>query len=182
MYLYFLPLPQEPDKRILNELPAEEKREEIPVPTSDGGVEVTEATFLPASEWLRKEANGEIILFPPQFLLLHLVSQFLDRKPRVAAHSVNELGKRRSELVEFIHSGTPPWTDKCICPRMLKFTSDGRAVLSLDHPGPELKDASRKGETERVVYVRFKKGAARELSVGWRKDAFTEDAKVKNNL
>lgn len=173
MYLYFLPLPLAPEseKHLLEEIPEGGKPEEIQVPTSDGGVEITEARFLPASEWLRLAQRGEIILFPPQFLLLHLVAGFLDKEPRPAdssAASLEELEWRRRELVEFVYSGSPPWTEKCISPKMLKMGEDGRAVLGLDHPGPELRGSERRGESERVVIVKFKKGEAREVEVAWR--------------
>ncbi|OJJ35497.1 hypothetical protein ASPWEDRAFT_40698 [Aspergillus wentii DTO 134E9] len=177
MYLYFLPLPVESEKQLLDAIPAEGEREEIQVPTSDGGIEVTEARFLPATEWLRMANSGEIILFPPQFLLLHLVSEFLDKGSRAENPSAEDLAQRRSELVEFVHSGTPPWTDKCISPKMLQMTPDGRAVLALDHPGPELKGSDRRGESERVVLVRFKKGAAREVEVGWKKGIMEDQRK-----
>ncbi|KAK1148959.1 hypothetical protein N8T08_007634 [Aspergillus melleus] len=170
MYLYFLPLPLESEKSLLKELPAEGEREEIQVPTSDGGIEVTEARFLPASEWLHMAQQGEIMLFPPQFLLLHLVSQFLDKEPR-AGTSIDDLKNRRTQLVEFAHSGTPPWTKKCISPKMLKMTSDKRTVLALDHPGSELKGSDRQGESDRVVLVRFSQGAARQLEVCWKKES-----------
>ncbi|PLB37842.1 NUDIX hydrolase [Aspergillus candidus] len=182
MYLYFLPLPLESEKPLLNEIPAEGEKEEIQVPTSDGGVEVTEARFLPASEWLRMARAGEIILFPPQFLLLHLVAEFLDKSPRGPGVAVEELKKRREGLVEFVHSGQPPWTDKCISPKMLKVAEDGRAVLALDHPGPELKGTGRRGEADRVVKVKFKQGSARELELQWKKDVFREDGGEKSNL
>lgn len=181
MYLYFLPLPLESEKPLLNEIPAEGEKEEIQVPTSDGGVEVTEARFLPASEWLRMARAGEIILFPPQFLLLHLVAEFLDQSPR-APGVVEELKRHREGLVEFVHSGQPPWTDKCISPKMLKMAEDGRAVLALDHPGPELKGTGRRGEADRVVKVKFKQGSARELELQWKKDALRETGGEKSNL
>ncbi|ODM18867.1 hypothetical protein SI65_05484 [Aspergillus cristatus] len=173
MYLYFLPLPVAPEseKRLLEELPEGGKPEQIHLPTSDGGIEVTEARFLPACEWLRLARAGEIILFPPQFLLLHLVSEILDKDPRPvdsSPASLAELERRRAELVKFVHSGTPPWTEKCISPKMLKMAGDGRAVLGLDHPGPELGASERKGESERVVIVRFGKGEAREVDVASR--------------
>lgn len=164
MYLYFLPLPLDSEKSLLSEIPAEGEREEIQVPTSDGGIEVTEARFLPASEWLRMAREGEIMLFPPQFLLLHLVSQFLDKDSR-AETPIDDLKNRRTQLVEFVHSGTPPWTEKCISPKMLKMMSDKRTVLALDHPGPELKDSDKRGESDRVVLVRFSQGTARQLEV-----------------
>lgn len=180
MYLYFLPLPVNVDKKLLDQLPSEGEHEEHQVPTSDGGIEVTEAQFLPASEWVSRAQKAEIILFPPQFLLLHLVSGFLDREPRADA-SVEEMEKRRQALVEFVHSGSPPWTDKCISPKMLLMTSDGRSVLGLNDPGPELKGSSKRGESEMVVLVRFKKGSAREVAVGWKKDVLQEE-RGKSNL
>lgn len=170
MYLYFLPLPLGSDKSLLSEIPAEGEREEIQIPTSDGGVEIAEAQFLPASEWLRQAEQGEIILYPPQFVLLSLASQFLDKEPRAA--SAEELQQRRAQLIEFAHSGSPPWTEKCISPKVGKFTEDGRAIMKLDHPGPELQGTERRGESDRVVFVRFKDGSARELSMAWKKDIF----------
>lgn len=170
MYLYFLPLAQ----RLQDELPTDGDREEIPIPTNDGGVEITEARFLRASEWLRLARAGKVMLFPPQFLLLHLVAGFLD-PPQPApgpapgpGTDTTELEKRRQALREFVHSGSPPWTEKCISPKMLKIGDDGRAVLALDQPGPELAGSGRRGETERVVLVRFRKGEAREVEVNWK--------------
>ncbi|KAJ5389988.1 uncharacterized protein N7496_001056 [Penicillium cataractarum] len=174
MYIYFMPLPVNADKKLLDELPKEGEREEIQVPSSDGGIEVTEAQFLPAAEWLRRAQSAEIILFPPQFLLLHLVSGFLDKDPR-SGISVEEMEKRRAGLVEFVHSGSPAWTHKCISPKMMKVMEDGRAVLALHDPGLELKGSNRRGESEYVVLVRFTKGTAREVTVAWRKDIFKEE-------
>lgn len=181
MYLYFMPLPTTVDKKLLEELPSEGEREEIQVPTSDGGIEVTEAQFLRASEWLRRAQEGEIILFPPQFLLLNLVSGFLDQEPR-SGTSVEELEKRRTALVDFVHSGSPPWSEKYISPKMLKMTEDGRTVLSLDDAGPELKGSGRKGESDRVVLVRFKKGGPRDVKVMWKKDALQEGGEERSHL
>ncbi|EPS30365.1 hypothetical protein PDE_05316 [Penicillium oxalicum 114-2] len=169
MYLYFMPLPVNVDKQVLEDLPREGEREEIQVPSSDGGIEVTEAQFLPAAEWLRRAQNGEIILFPPQFLLLHLVSGFLDEHPRTGL-STEEMENRRTKLVEFVHSGSPAWTDKCISPKMTKVAADGRTVLALHDPGFELKGSNRQGESDYVVLVRFVKGSAREVAVALKKD------------
>ncbi|KAL6237383.1 hypothetical protein BDW75DRAFT_204026 [Aspergillus navahoensis] len=170
MYLYFLPLPLDSEKSVLSEIPAEGEREEIQIPTSDGGVEIAEAQFLPASDWLGKATRGEIILFPPQFVLLNLAAQFLDKEPRTVAP--DELQRRRTQLIDFAHSGSPPWTEKCISPKVGKFAEDGRAVLTLEHPGPELEGTDRRGESERVVLVRFQDGSARELRLAWKKDIF----------
>jgi len=176
-----MPLPVNLDKKLLEELPAEGEREEIQVPSSDGGIEITEAQFLPASEWLRRAQSGGIILFPPQFLLLHLISGFLDQEPRPGA-SMEEMEKRRVALVKFVHSGSPAWTDKCISPKMLKMTEDGRTVLALDDAGLELKGSGRRGESDRVVLVRFKKGSVREVNVAWKRDALQERKEGRSNL
>ncbi|PWY78594.1 hypothetical protein BO94DRAFT_537796 [Aspergillus sclerotioniger CBS 115572] len=171
MYLYFLPLPLDIEKPILDEIPSDGQTEEIQIPTSDGGMEISEARFLPASEWIRMAHDGEVMLFPPQFLLLHLVAEFLNPGPS-GTESVDELQKRRAELMQFIQSGQPSWTEKYICPKMLKVSSDGRTVLALDHPGPELKSSGRQGETDRVVLVKFKKGSVQDVEVRWKKDMF----------
>lgn len=181
MYLYFMPLPVNIDKRLLEDLPDEGERDEVPVPTSDGGVEVTEAQFLPAAAWLDRAQKGEIILFPPQFLLLHLVSGFLDQESRSTV-SNGEMEERRAALMKFVHSGSPPWTDKYISPKMLKVTEDGRTVLALDDAGPELKGSDKRGESDRVVLVRFTKGSAREVTVAWKKDALREGKEGRSNL
>ncbi|KAJ5574286.1 uncharacterized protein N7459_008713 [Penicillium hispanicum] len=176
-----MPLTVNVDKQLLDELPTEGEREEIQIPTSDGGIEITEAQFLPASEWLRRARSGEIILFPPQFLLLHLVSGFLDQESQ-SGDLVEDMEKRRAALVEFVHSGSPAWTHKCISPKMLKMTEDGRAVLALSEPGPELEGSRRGGESDRVVLVRFKKGSAREVTVAWKKDVFHKSKEDRGNL
>ncbi|OJJ46992.1 hypothetical protein ASPZODRAFT_131910 [Penicilliopsis zonata CBS 506.65] len=179
MYLYMLPFPQELDRQLLGDVLVEGQQEAVQTPTDDGGIEVTEARFLPASEWLRMARSEEAILFPPQFLLLHLISQFLDRDPR-PVESVEELKKRRTELVEFVHSGNPPWTHKFISPKMLKMSQDGRSVLALDDPGPELKGSDKKGDADLVIVVRFQRegmqkgGSPREVDVVSRSDVFRE--------
>lgn len=181
MYLYFLPLPLESDKRVLQEMPTEGERDEIQIPTSDGGIEVTAAEIRPSAEWLGMAGRGEIMLFPPQYMLLHLVSQHLDKQPR-PDNSVEELGRRRRELIDFVHSGSTPWSEKCISPRMFKISSDGRAVLGLHNPGPELKGTNRTGELDRVVLVEFVKGVGpRNVEVKWKKDVLEED-REKSNL
>lgn len=182
MYIYFLPLPQEAGaQHLLEEIPAEGEREEIQVPTSDGGIEVTEAVFLPATQWLQKAQSGEVILFPPQFLLLHLLAQFLDKPPRPTTDTA-ELERRRAQVVEFVHSGNPPWTHKYISPTMMTTSPDGRAVLALNHPGLELKGSGKSGDSDMVVLVRFSKAGPREVEVQWKKDLLAQIHKDKSNL
>ncbi|KAL8652148.1 MAG: hypothetical protein Q9210_002855 [Variospora velana] len=164
MYLYFLPL---------------EAQEGIPqmlhLPTSDGGVEHTEAEFLPAREWLARAQADKIILFPPQFFLLSLVADFLGTTPGAedgaeGLLSTERLQAQREALLDFVKSGDPPWGEKCISPSPLR--KDGKElIMGLDEPGPELEGTDRKGDDERVIWVRFKgKDGTSGLRVGWRKD------------
>ena len=176
-----MPLPVNIEDRLVQGLPIESKREELQVPTGDGGIEITEAQFLPATKWLHRANKGEIILFPPQYLLLHLVSGFLDQEPQSGA-LIEELEKRRTALVEFVHSGSPPWTHKYISPKMLKMSEDGRAVLALNEPGPELAGSKRRGEEDRVILVRFQKGSAREVSVAWKTDIIQKGREYQNKI
>lgn len=182
MYLYFLPIPDD-DSSVKHGDTAQGLpkggKQEVQVPTSDGGIEINEATFLPASDWLQKARAGEIMLYPPQFLLLSIVSQFLDQQQQSPASVplTKEKEARRKKLLEFIHSGNPPWTDKFVSPRSLKMLDDDRSVLALDHPGPELNGSGKKGESERVILVRFGKGGPTDVDVRWKKDIMGEASK-----
>ncbi|KAK5679008.1 hypothetical protein LTS10_008663 [Elasticomyces elasticus] len=192
MYLYFLPT--------LNSTPIteatandDEAEVRIPVPTTDGGLEHTTARFLPASVWLRLAQEGRIILFPPQFFLLHQVAQHFDDLPSPTAYGSisreplprEELEARRKRLQDFVQTGDPPWTEKCISPTALpprdgKMRADGRAVLGLNKPGPELEAANlgRKGIAEQCVLVEFKKEGPRKLAVISREEALGATAKL----
>lgn len=80
--------------------------------------------------------------------------------------------------MEFVKTGEPAWGEKCISPTVLglpggKRREDGRVVLGLDRPGPEV-DGKRKGDTERVVLVEFKKEGPRRLEVESRKDVLAQ--------
>lgn len=183
MYLYFLPT--------LSATPISSSEEDaevaIPTPTSDGGKEHTTARFLPASAWLRLAQEGRIILFPPQFFLLHQVAQHFDALPSPTAYASisreqpprDELETRRKRLLDFVKTGSPPWTEKCISPSVLpardgKKRDDGRVVLGLDRPGPELEGSGRQGLSEQVVLVSFRKEGPRQLAVGSRKEVLGE--------
>ncbi|WEW58966.1 hypothetical protein PRK78_004434 [Emydomyces testavorans] len=167
MYLYFLPPSQ-------GDISAFAGDTELQVPSTDGGIEITEAQFLPATEWLRRARVGDIIMFPPQVLLLSFVAQFLDQpgpngnSPQ--SISAEESKRRRSELIKFAHSGSPPWTHKFISPHPIGKVADGRQILDLSDPGPELKGTDKKGEVDRVVLVRFNKEGPREVEIRWRSE------------
>ncbi|KAK3070271.1 hypothetical protein LTR53_010742 [Teratosphaeriaceae sp. CCFEE 6253] len=192
MYLYFLPT--------LNSTPLTEASQDddeaevrIPVPTTDGGLEHTTARFLPASVWLRLAQEGRIILFPPQFFLLHQVAQHFDNLPSPTAYGSlsrepiprEELEARRKTLEDFVKTGDPPWTEKCISPTVQpprggKMREDGRVVLGLNRPGPELEAAKtgRKGVAEQCVLVEFKKEGPRKLAVISREEVMEAPAKL----
>ena len=78
--------------------------------------------------------------------------------------------------MDFVKSGSPPWTDKCISPTSLMWKqTDGRVVLGLDKPGPELANSQRKGDVDRVVLVDFRKEGPRRVEVAWRTDVFKDE-------
>lgn len=196
MYLYFLPTlatipPFESTGNPTNETSADEAAEaRIPVPTTDGGIEHTNARFLPAATWCRLAQEGRIIMFPPQFFLLHQVAQFLDGlssptaydsvpSPLDAAIPRTELEARRRRLLDFVKNSQPPWTEMCICPTPLppsrdgKPREDGRAILGLHRPGPELEagKVGRSGCFDQCVLVAFGKEGPRRVAVISREEA-----------
>ncbi len=180
MYLYFLPLPSESPAH--GSLPVQSEAI-IPIPTSDGGIEHTAARFLPPSTWLSMARSGEIILFPPQFFLLHLLHPYLSPENVPNIVEPQELARQREALLDFLQTGDPPWGEKCMSPTGVMWKSgDGRAVLALDKPGPELEGSGRSGDSERVVLVKFNKEGPRELEVAWKKDVFKEERRLKGKL
>lgn len=171
MYLYFLPLAHSGLPQMLH------------IPTSDGGIEHTEAEFLPAVEWLSRAQADSIILFPPQFFLLSLVADFLKPSAADATETLptNVLQSQRDALLEFVKTGDPPWGEVCISPSPLK--KEGKQlVMGLDEPGLELEGTGRKGDVERVIWVQFKgKEGTSGLKVGWRKDVVPEKLSDEEN-
>ena len=184
MYLYFLPLPS---SQLAPEDPEEghtaiKPEAIIHKPTPDGGKEHTSARFLPPSKWLSMAQSGEIILFPPQFFLLHLLTPFLSPENIPNVLNVEQLEQQRTLVKDFVKSGHPSWMEKCISPTALgNSLPDGRVALGLNHPGVELDGSDRKGDDERVVLAKFKKEGPRELEVAWKKDVFKE-IRVKEKL
>ena len=192
MYLYFLPTLSTPPTLpgVSQEESVDEEAEvQIPAPTTDGGLEHTTARFLPAAAWLRLAQEGRIILFPPQFFLLHQVAQHFDNLASPTDYASisraslprEEIEARRKSLLDFVTgTGEPRWTEKCISPgvqppRGGKRREDGRVVLGLNRPGPELEEAKsgRKGVAEQCVLVDFKKDGPRRLAVISREEALS---------
>jgi hypothetical protein len=178
MYLYLLPLTS-----------SDSPPSEMLVPTPDGGVEHTAATFATAESFLSRAAAGDIILFPPQAFLLTLASRFLS-----SSSSDTSYAAQREKLLAFIRAtptaDTPrareqavsqiSWGDKCISPHNLFIREgDGGVVLGLDKPGPELKGSGRGGDWDRVVLVRFTRGGPSEVEVRMRDDVLEEERQVK---
>lgn len=213
MYLFCMPLATPaPSKSSSSPLPPDDALQNIITPTSDGGIEHTAATFAAPAEWLRQQAEGRIILFPPQCFLLTLIARVFDAVATASAPLSSGQGlyaAQRKALLEFVHSPTAspsghflgtdpsaaagdaekdkvhptamiPWTEKVISPQPL-FTreSDGRLVLGLDKPGPELKESGRGGDFERVVLAHFKKEGPRNVEVRQRADVMREKKETK---
>lgn len=185
MYLYFLPFDKtkrprgtrDPTVPLSNEELVETKSTMLP--SSDGGLENTAAEFATARQWLERAKSGEIILFPPQYLLLHLISQHLDSPSvfRVSRRkAIEHYEAQRQKLRDFItNDGDPPWTSKFISPWGLMYDRmDNKTVLGLDKPGIELTGYPCKGDSERVLLVKFEKKVPREIEVRSRKEVFEE--------
>jgi hypothetical protein len=176
MYVYFLPLTQKSAQNISSEAV-------IPTPTSDGGLEHTAALFASCQTWLDQATRNEIILFPPQFYLMHLLAPFLSN-PNSKKVSAEELQQQRDGVLNFLKGDGDgkgvKWADKVMSPiGLLMRKSDGRSVLALDKPGPELKDSGRRGDEKRVVLVKFSKEGPRNVEVRLRKDVLDEEKAAK---
>ncbi|KAF2151655.1 hypothetical protein K461DRAFT_279140 [Myriangium duriaei CBS 260.36] len=184
MYIYLLPLSHDKSTTLKGSNESNTDSEGgsevvIPDPTHDGGKEHTAARFLPPSKWLQLAQSGRIIMFPPQFFLLHLISPFLS--PEGAGKSVASYDERQAQrkaMLEFVRGGNPPWAEQVISPIALPPSHggkrpDGRIALGLDKPGPELKGL-RKGEPDHCVLVEFKKEGPRRLEVRTRKSVLEE--------
>lgn len=171
MYIYFLPLTQSSAKNIKSEAV-------IPAPTSDGGLEHTAALFASCKNWLEQATRNDIILFPPQYYLMYLLSPFLDETGK--SLSTEELQRQRDGVIGFLKGDGDGkgvlWADKVMSPMgLLMRKSDGRSVLAIDKPGPELKDSGRRGDEKRVVLVKFSKEGPRNVEVRLRKDVLAEE-------
>ncbi|KAI9654240.1 MAG: hypothetical protein M1821_006768 [Bathelium mastoideum] len=186
MYIYFLPVASassHADSPSMGPLSTNLSSEAvIPSPTPDGGLEHTTARFLPPAAWLSMADKSEIILFPPQYFLLHLIAPFLSPGNAPTPMDPPALSRQRATLTEFLRNGggETPWADQVICPEVLLKTKkggygDGRSVLGLDKPGPELKETGRRGDSERVIYVNFRKEGPRQVEVRTKRDAFRDE-------
>ncbi|KND91035.1 Nucleoside diphosphate-linked moiety X motif 19, mitochondrial [Tolypocladium ophioglossoides CBS 100239] len=178
MYVYLLPVsrPKGPSEML--------------IPTPDNGVEHTAALFAPPQAFLQRAAEQSIILFPPQYYLLHLLTRFITGGTGSLEEGPLHYTAQRRKLLSFLRrvptaemeegrwnptSGIS-WADKVMCPhRILMRESDGRVVLGLEKPGPELRDTRRGGDWERVALVRFGKGGPRDVEIRRRVDVMKEE-------
>ena len=109
---------------------------------------------------------------------MHLLSPFLVPSP--SPLSTQELQKQRDAALDFLQGDGDgkgvKWADKIMSPvGLLMRKSDGRSVLSLEKPGPELEGSGRAGDVERVVLVRFSKEGPRNVEVRARKEVLDEE-------
>ena len=182
MYLYFLPISRSSSNSTPGPETLQTQREAlIPTPTPDGGIEHTSAQFLSPSEWLSIYHTQKIILFPPQFLLLHLVSQYLSPKSKVDLTNHEELTQRRYDLLDFTKKGNPPWTEKCISPSYLYGPSkhtDMLTVMDLSNPGSELQGSGRGGEVDMVLLVDVTGKQPRHLRTARRDNVVPHERKL----
>ncbi|KAF7559243.1 hypothetical protein G7046_g4924 [Stylonectria norvegica] len=176
MYLYFLPISR-------GNIPSE-----MLIPTPDGGVEHTAALFAPAQTFLQRAAADTIILFPPQAYLLFLIAQIFTGASASLEEGPLHFTAQRKRLLAFLRR-TPSreqgaagvaWADKVMSPyNMFVKSGDGRVVLGLDKPGPELKGSERGGDWDRVVLVNFGKGGPRDVEVRSRGEVLEEEKHAK---
>ena len=195
MYLYFLPLtgprPSTPSSELNDGLAREEVEVTIPVPTTDGGIEHNAALFLPADEWLRLAGRREIILFPPQYILLHILAQFLSSGPQEdeGTNGLDELQSRREQVLEFVKTGNPPWGEKYIYPSPKKMVDErvkkmagGKILYELSAPVPDLPAFGGRGDEERLFFLKWEKGVPRDIEVRWRSEVFAGAVEGKEKL
>lgn len=198
MYLYLMPL----SATIPSSSSSTTTVEVHQTPTSDGGLEHTAATFASAAEWLRRQERGEVVLFPPQCFLLTMVARALE-----SAGPGADVAAQRRALVDFVTrapSGATqneekgsvrvdggggkkvhptamiPWTEKVMSPEVLFVRkSDGRLVLGIDKPGPELKGSGRGGDFKRVVLAKFGKQGPTQVEVRNRDEVLREEKEAE---
>lgn len=148
----------------------------IPAPSTDGGIEHTSARFLHPSIWLSQARSGSVVLFPPQWYLLHLLSPLLLPLDSNRSRTEADMEKQRRSVVALVESESPPFTEKCISPYpLLTRETDERSVFALERPGPELEGSERRGDSERVILGRFTKAGPRDLEVRWKVDVLQEE-------
>lgn len=166
MYLYFLPIGSS------HSTLESSVKQQTAMPTTDGGIEHNAAHYLYPQEWLDLSLKKEIVLFPPQFILLSLIAPFLppDNAPHDKIPDAEALLLQRQKLKQWVTShGDPPWSEKCISPSTIETVKNEYIMMGLDKPGPELEMSTRKGDSEWVLKVELdrevEKGQKRPIPV-----------------
>ncbi|ERS94886.1 hypothetical protein HMPREF1624_08784 [Sporothrix schenckii ATCC 58251] len=154
--------------------------------------EVTEATWASAATWIGRARNNDIILFPPQLYILSLLAPLLQGPAALSAGNADvspaeHYAAERRKVAAFLHDGPAPgedkatfvpWADRVISPRVAGKLADdarGRSVMTLDYPGPELKNSGRGGDSYRVVVVgNLPPGPPRDLELALRADVMPQ--------
>jgi hypothetical protein len=165
MYIYMMPLAN--------------SRSVAVKPKHDGGLEHTAAEFANAREWVDRSKRGEVIVISPQSFLLGILAQFL-----VPSSGARDLAAERAALLEFTrtvptgpsgHATTRiPWSEKVMSPTPTGLIAkDGRMIIALDGPGPELA-GQRAGDYDRVVVSRRERSGPSGAEVVWRKDVWPQ--------
>ncbi|KAI1338713.1 hypothetical protein F5Y15DRAFT_416482 [Xylariaceae sp. FL0016] len=186
MYIHMLPLATENDTVIAA------AQHDAMVPTPDNGNEVTTAHFDDAGTWIARAQKGEVLLYPPQFFLLHLLSRFLTGAPdaQLGPSETREYYRAQRERLRGFLDTVPtatepqaarhataqiPWSQKVISPVTLGIREqDQRAILGLHSPGSELKGSLKGGDWERVVLVKFGTGRVANVEVRGRQEVLAE--------
>ncbi|KAK3986060.1 nucleoside diphosphate-linked moiety X motif 19, mitochondrial [Cladorrhinum sp. PSN332] len=140
----------------------------VVVPTHDGGLEHTELAFNDVGVWLEQAKKGEVTLYPPQFYILSVLEPFFAG----GKGTVNEQRERFLEFVDRVPTAEGgketemiPWKDKAMSPTVVGRKEDGRLIMGLDKPGPELEGTGRGGDGQRRIVVRFGKEGPSEVSI-----------------
>ncbi|KAG6010060.1 hypothetical protein E4U21_000503 [Claviceps maximensis] len=182
MYMYMLPISERP-------VPCE-----MTMATPDGGIEHTAAHFAPPQFFLARAADRAIILFPPQVYLLTLLARFIGAAATDPDAGPAHYARQRRELLSFLRRSVTAeteagkkhvtagisWAEKVMTPYiMFSRARDGRLVMSLDRPGPEVEasDGGRGGDWERVVLARLGKGGPLDVEIRMR-DAVLEEERT----
>ncbi|KAJ6788783.1 hypothetical protein PWT90_09014 [Aphanocladium album] len=184
MYLYLLPLSRKVPSKML-------------LATPDGGIEHTAASFASPQAWMKQANEGKVILFPPQFFILHTVGRYVGGgKPGSLEEESKRFMLERRKLLKFVRqvptattalgrehpTSQVAWADKVISPLpMYARDRDGdrRVVLSLNYPGPELEGSDRVGDFEHVVLTKFGKGGPTGVEVRLREEILDEGKQPK---
>ncbi|KAK4202977.1 hypothetical protein QBC40DRAFT_275637 [Triangularia verruculosa] len=174
MYLYFLPVSS------IDSFSEKPSKIHTPTPEGEQEKEHTSAEWEYPLTWLSKAQSGEIMLYPPQFYLLNLLSPFLNdsNKDHAAQRAgLNEfLKKLPTSTAQYdaldgkfkpkvLNTHQISWADKVISPGVMFAPGQlykEETVLSLEWPGSELgakEGGTRGGDAERVVVVKFERNS-----------------------